>query len=52
MWFGKGNLQYSLPVEAATAPINIGGIPRMMTTAAAAKQMILAVEVELEESVL
>ena len=40
------------PVEAATAPINTDGIPVMMTTPDATKQMILAVEVELEERVL
>lgn len=41
-----------VPVDAATAPISTGGIPRTMTTPAAMKQIILAVAVELEESVL
>lgn len=37
------------PVEAATAAINTDGSPAMMTPPATTRQMILAVDVELEE---
>lgn len=48
----KKKTSTGVPVDAATAPISTGGIPRIMTTPAAMKQIILAVAVELEESVL
>lgn len=42
----------SVPVEAATAPSRMGGMPSVGTMKAAAKQVILAVEEEAAESVL
>lgn len=44
--------QMNSPVETATAAINTDGIPAKMTTTAAMKQMFLAVEGEMEDSVL
>lgn len=40
------------PVEAATAPISVDGIAAKRTNPAAIKQMSLAVDMELEDSVL
>lgn len=41
-----------VPVEAATAPSRIGGMPSVGTMKAAAKQVILAVAEEAADSVL